>query len=166
MSVFILNGRPEDEVFTFEPDDGTGCRHFNVSAIDRWLYQKPLNIQRWLDHGIKIAIRPLPRDVIEEVILPKKLFEEERVAQLIEPYLSKPVLCVAWPGGTTVLIDGTHRFIRMYRDNTPEYRHIHLPYDFAMQFSIDLPGRGTLDIEEPRVPNDARGALLKKLGVI
>lgn len=170
VDVLLLQGRPTDEVFTFEADDGSGIWHFNVSAVERWLYDRTRPPEetpsRWQAAGLKWGEIQFPREQVEEVILPRKLFEEERVAQLVEPYLSKPIITVIWPDDTTVLIDGTHRMIRKYREGAATIRMIQLPYKFAMNFSIDLPGRGTLDVDSPRLPNDARGDYLRRKGLV
>ena len=168
--VFVIQGRPTDEVFTFEEGASKKCYHFNVSAIDRWLYAQAhaphLIPHRWKAQGIKYGVIPLPRDQIEKVILPKKLWEERRVEQLKPPYLNAPIVTVLWPDNTTVLIDGNHRMIRHYRDGAQSIKMIQLPFKFAMNFSMDLPGRGTLDIDDPRVPNNPMGDFLRKNGVV
>ena len=47
--------------------------------------------------------------------------EEWKVARLCEPYLSKPTLSVHWPDGSTLIVDGNHRIMRLWRGGAKEF---------------------------------------------
>ena len=163
--VFVMTGRPEDEVFTFEDRNVTPykCWHFNVSMAWRWIDKRsPEELQA---KGIVLTRQPLPVDWIRDTLLPMGTHEEARVAQLDKARLRVPVLGMFWDDGTTVLIDGMHRMIRKYRDCTPSLDMILFPLEMRDMFRIDLPGRGTLDIDENRIPKGPMGDWLRARGV-
>lgn len=164
--VFIMQGRPTDEVFTFEDRSSHPyqCWHFNVSMAQRWLDKhSPGELQA---KGIVLTRQPLPVDWIVNTLIPMGTHEEARVKQLTAERIAQPVIGMFWHDGTTVLIDGMHRMIRKYRDGAKTIDMILFPVSMREMFRIDLPGRGTLDIDDPRVPDNARGDLLRKLGVV
>lgn len=48
--------------------------------------------------------------------------EEWKIERLCEPYLSRPVLGVLFPDGTTHLVDGSHRIMRLWRDGVRDFK--------------------------------------------
>lgn len=164
--VFVMKGRPEDEIFTFEDRSVAPhkCWHFNVSMAWRWITAHSPDELRAA--GVILTRQPLPRDWIENVLLPMGTHEEARVAQLDEERLRVPLLGIMWDDGTTVLMDGNHRMIRKYRDNDPTYGLVLFPLSMREMFRIDLPGRGTLDIDVDRIPKGPMGEWLKSRGVV
>lgn len=165
--VFVISGRPTDEVFSYEEkldpgEKGTPrCWHFNVSAMLRHVATK-----EGFAECIPLRDQPVPRAWIERHLIPQGLHEEKRVAQLIEPYLSTPVFLLQWFDGSVVLADGTHRMIRWFRDGRATHNALVFPKAIWPKFQLDIPGRGTLDVTHARVPDDHPiGDFLKRMGV-
>lgn len=164
----ILSPRTTDEVCTFETDASPPERWtWNASAIERWLYPpgQPDFAAHWEAAGVKWGNVSMDATHIANLIR-RGNYEEARVAQLVEPWLTKPIIGATHPDGTTILIDGQHRMIRLFRDGAPTYRAVVLPWALALQFVVDLPGRGTFECDGPRVGNDALGAFLRARGVV
>lgn len=159
-----MRGRPEDELFTFEDQrtDPPTRWHFNVSEMWRYIRALPPGNP----DGLIYTEHPLPIEWVEQCLLPMGMHEEARVEQLTDERLAVPVLGMLWDDGTTVLIDGTHRMIRKYRDKVPTIEMILFPLELRERFRIDLPGRGALDISSDRIPEGPMGDWLRKRGVV
>lgn len=99
----LLETNLGDEIFEFE-DQAKITRFFNVTAL--WPYA--------VKHGEPISTDITPGLLAQ--IANNHGIEEDKIARLREPYLSRPLLGVLWPDGSTVMIDGNHRLVRLARD--------------------------------------------------
>jgi hypothetical protein len=103
----ILQVGVRDEVFTHADEDGT-IRHFNATRLFAAIvYGKVADFE--------LISFDLTLDQYEFMMAHRGV-EEPRVARLREPYLSAPGVLCHLPTGRQLLIDGTHRFVRRYRD--------------------------------------------------
>lgn len=165
-ATILMQGRPEDEVFTFHDAEDDTYHHFNASALIRCL--SSASFTEWRMAGVKWGVTDTPREWIKSATASgKRYFEEARVAQLCEPHMYAPVVLVTWLDGSTVMIDGTHRVIRADRDGRDQIACVIVPYHVANRFRIDLPGKGTFEVERPRTgQDDALARYLKSKGVV
>jgi hypothetical protein len=62
-----------------------------------------------------------PIEVIARHVEQRGGIEEWKVLRLREPYLSVPVLSLLWHDGSTLILDGNHRLVRLWRDGVKEF---------------------------------------------
>lgn len=98
-----------DEVFTHVNDDDGAQTSYNVTALYRHL------TDRWDEvalAGVEKVVVPVDEDH-GQYCMERRGVEQDRIAVLVQhpEYLTKPILFVAMPDGSHLLVDGTHRYV-------------------------------------------------------
>lgn len=95
---------PLDEYFTYQDPDTRQIRCFNVTRMRRFA----------LVAG-KLIHFPLYEAMVQSVAENRGI-EEPKLKRLREPYLSQPILCIAYGDGTYLTVDGHHRMVRRWQE--------------------------------------------------
>ena len=120
-----------DELFTHQ-DDETGVQtSWNATRVYEWAVSR-----NW----------PVTRVAVDEeharYCFEKRGFEEERIPDILaDPArLKKPIVFVANPDGTHLLIDGTHRYVLYFKFQQESIPAYIVPLDQIEQFIVtDIP---------------------------
>lgn len=116
-----------DDIFTHVDVDGT-VRHFNATKMRRAVEKGDILLD-----AMEVAIDPS----FAEFILLNRGIEEPKVRRLCEPYLSAPLLHVEFPD-TVLLVDGHHRYVRLYREGRAYYNAYIVKGGHWQQFLVDI----------------------------
>lgn len=98
-----------DEIFEYVPNNGNDRIFFNATKLATYAEA----------HGEPIITS---LDGIAQHILVNGGIEENRVERLCEPYLSRPATAVLMPDDTTLIVDGNHRIVRLWRDGKTVFK--------------------------------------------
>jgi hypothetical protein len=97
-----------DQIYThIDPTDGT-VRHFNASAMIDACKTGHCPFKRLI-----IPIEPL----FVQLCLEQRGIEPHRLVRLTTEQLDDPILGARFPDGTTLTVDGHHRYVRRYQLN-------------------------------------------------
>ena len=99
-----------DEIFEHEDYDTGVHRFFNTTRLYRYAEE----------HGERILIANPGFEDLARHAEQHHGVEERKINRLCEPHLSRPILGVLWPDGSTCLVDGNHRVVRLWRDGVTE----------------------------------------------
>jgi hypothetical protein len=98
--------RPLDEIFSWQDEDATEAYVFNASALQRAIDCKEVV-------GEELVI-PLGKGWVDYVQNCRGV-EQWKLDRLVDPWLSKPILGVLMPDGSTLSIDGHHRTVKTWQ---------------------------------------------------
>ena len=134
----FFNCAHTDEIFSYL-DDATGEQlHFNVTKMFDWCSAEARKLGPNEENSEFEMIRtPFDPHHVKHVILRKNI-DYNRVDQLGEPCLSKPLLAVVMPDGMPCLVDGHHRLVRLYADGAEEYTFYLVKLGHWERFLVDI----------------------------
>ena len=121
------------EAFLFTPDDGTPQRHYDISSLR-------IRIQT---NRVEFTIGDIPMGDVYDFVLRNREADWERVDSLSLVELNDPVIFLQEPDGSHILVDGTHRILRLAREGkrfVPAYmvpEHLARRVDKAMFTDVD-----------------------------
>src|ERR1700678_1750067 len=96
------------QVFDWQNEEATLSISFNITAILEAIESCELQVEK--------LTAPLDRS-FAEIWVSKRDVNFPYVLNMSPLYRDKPVLCAWMHDGTVLLIDGSHRYTRRYKDN-------------------------------------------------
>jgi len=125
---YVLKYPEPCEMFTHLDTDGV-LRMFFVGTMRLFAEDYPKC------PGIKFIRAPIDERLIQH--LEKKAgIEDERIARLTEPYISRPAIGIMWPDDTTTIVDGNHRAVALWRKGVREFPMVIFACGFWKHFTL------------------------------
>lgn len=120
-----------DQIFTHRDDAMNGLiRHFNASAIYRAIILQSISYER---------IRFPMDEEHYNVMMSSRGVEETRVKRLSRTDMLTPVLVARMPCHTDLIIDGTHRYVKLWRLGIRELKGFYLQQTAWEPYLLTLP---------------------------
>lgn len=101
----VLDGHPFDQIFTHTDENGV-TRHFNCGAIMRAIAQRKITPD--------FATVDIPESVYQHIQANHGI-EEDHLSSITIKMLESPALLAHFDEGSDLLIDGSHRLVKRYR---------------------------------------------------
>lgn len=98
-----------EETLVFVPDDGGPSRVYNVTELRRRLYAPG-----YIPHVDGELVCAYMEDVAP-FLMARRVWDPSRLASLTDDDLRDPPIALSQPDGTMVVVDGTHRAIRLHQ---------------------------------------------------
>ena len=119
-----------DEIFEWTPGNGERCLFFDITMLRGYVSD---NLG---------AVEFITTDITQcqaEFIIKNRGVEKRKLDRLVEPWLSAPILALSMKDGTTLIVDGHHRYVRKYLDGETTIRAILVPYEVGERFLVSVP---------------------------
>ncbi len=140
-----------DELFTHMDDADGAQTTWNSTRVYEWA-----TANNW----------PVIRVAVDEdharYCFEKRGFEDARIPDLLSnpDYMLKPILFIALPDGSHLLIDGTHRYVLYYKFNQASIPAMIIPLDQVQEYIVtDVPQISEAELMAPSMLPEIRRAM-------
>ena len=118
-----------DEVIFSHIDEDTGAQtHYAISTMLAWIKAHESEVDK-----LRAVIDPEAAAMVEQC----RGIEQHRLIPLLKVPDPDPVIFIEMQDSTHLLVDGSHRFVAMWKQGKPDLRAYMLTHEQAQQFVID-----------------------------
>ena len=118
-----------DEVIFSHIDPDTGAQtDYAISTMLAWIKANEHEVEK-----LRAAIQPEAAQMVEAC----RGIEQHRLIPLLSVPDPDPVIFVMQPDDTALLVDGSHRYVAMWKQGQPDLRAYVLTHEQAQHFIID-----------------------------
>lgn len=136
-----------EHVFTHVDPDTKEWTNFAVSRLRQYLLARGQSLLR---------TSQLKRDLALRFIVERGI-EMHRVFHLSEEQVREPIILLMMDDGTSLTVDGHHRYIRRFAENRETFDFYHVPKTIWRRFVVDGLPNGTTDEDAMRLVNSDSG---------
>ena len=104
-------------------------KFFNITRLRAYLAENPVAELVTADVTAQQA----------EFIIKNRGIEKRKLDRLRKPWLSQPILALLMADGTTLIVDGHHRYVKLHMEGRTILEALIVPYEIGERFLVEVP---------------------------